>query len=238
MACIDINRLSELFSASDISVNETQLNAFGLYADLLVEWNEKINLTAITDHEGIEEKHFLDSCFPLKLFDIPSNAAVIDVGTGAGFPGIPYKIMRPDINLTLLDSLQKRIGFLTAVLEAVSLPAEAIHGRAEDMGKLSNMREQYDIATARAVARLSVLSEYCLPFVKVGGHFIALKGGDCSDEIDSSLNAIGTLGGKLEMAVEYQLPSGDRRTLVVIKKIKPTLAAYPRPKGKMNKKPL
>lgn len=238
MACIDINRLSELFSASDVSINESQLNAFGRYADLLVEWNEKINLTAITDPEGIEEKHFLDSCLPLNLFDIPSNAAVIDVGTGAGFPGLPFKIMRPDISLTLLDSLQKRIGFLNAVLDAVSLSAEAVHGRAEDMGKLSNMREQYDIATARAVARLSVLSEYCLPFVKVGGYFIALKGGDCRDEIDASLNAIGTLGGKLEKAVEYQLPSGDRRTLVVIKKIKPTLAAYPRPKGKMNKKPL
>lgn len=238
MACIDINRLSELFSASDVSINESQLSAFGRYADLLVEWNEKINLTAITDPKGIEEKHFLDSCLPLNLFDIPSNAAVIDVGTGAGFPGIPFKIMRPDISLTLLDSLQKRIGFLNAVLDAVSLSAEAVHGRAEDMGKLSNMREQYDIATARAVARLSVLSEYCLPFVKVEGYFIALKGGDCSDEIDASLNAIGTLGGKLEKAVEYQLPSGDRRTLVVIKKIKPTLAAYPRPKGKMNKKPL
>lgn len=238
MTCIDIERLSDLFSANGIEISPLQQNAFERYADLLIEWNEKINLTAITDAKGIEEKHFLDSCLPIKLFDIPINASVIDVGTGAGFPGIPYKIMRPDISLTLLDSLQKRISFLSEVLTAVDLSAETIHGRAEDMGKSQQMREKYDVATARAVARLSILAEYCLPFVKVGGYFLALKGADCRDEIDSSLNAIGTLGGKLENVVEYQLPSGDKRTLVVIKKIKPTLTVYPRSKGKMNKKPL
>lgn len=238
MATIDIDRLSKLFLSQGFELNTIQLTAFEHYADLLVDRNENINLTAITDPEEIEEKHFLDSCLPLKHFDIPENASVIDVGTGAGFPGIPFKIIRPDIALTLLDSLQKRINFLNEVLSAANLTADAIHGRAEDMGRLPEMRERYDVAVARAVARLSILAEYCLPFVKVGGHFIALKGGNCCNEINSALNAIGTLGGHIEKVIEYQLPHEDKRTLVVIKKVKPTQPVYPRSKGKMNKKPL
>lgn len=238
MDYIDNQRLAALFSEEGIPLNLSQLEAFERYAGALVEWNEKINLTAITDQKGIEEKHFLDCALPLKLFEIPQNASVIDVGTGAGFPGIPFKIIRPDIKLTLLDSLQKRIAFLNEVLQDLSIDALTLHGRAEDCGKAPEMREQFDIATARAVARLSVLTEYCLPFVRVGGYFLALKGGDCAEEIGQSLNAIAVLGGRLLNSYEYNLPSGDRRTLIVIEKIKPTLPAYPRPQGRINKKPL
>lgn len=238
MDYIDNERLAALFSAEGIPLDSLQLEAFELYARLLVEWNEKINLTAITDPNGIEEKHFLDCSLPLKLFEIPQNASVIDVGTGAGFPGIPFKIIRPDIRLTLLDSLQKRVAFLNEVLGAISIDALTLHGRAEDCGKTPKMREQFDIATARAVARLGVLAEYCLPFVKVGGYFLALKGSDCVEEIRLSLNAIATLGGKLVDSFEYNLPSGDKRTLIVVKKIKSTALAYPRPQGRINKKPL
>lgn len=161
----------------------------------------------------------------------------MDVGTGAGFPGIPLKIIRPDIGLTLVDSLQKRITFLETVCAQLGVMAKTIHGRAEELGR-SDMRESFDIATARAVARLSVLCEYCLPFVKVGGVFVALKGRDCAEEIRLAYTAIKTMGGEILKTVEYSLPSGDGRTAVIIKKVKPTPPAYPRTKAKMEKKPL
>ena len=237
MNLIKLEEFKDLFGASSLEVTDVQYDKFVKYADLLVEWNEKINLTAITDPEGIAVKHFLDSVLPLSMFDLPENASVIDVGTGAGFPGIPLKIMRKDISLTLMDSLNKRVNFLSEVCSELGIDADCTHERAEDSGK-GEKREKFDIATARAVARLSVLAEYCLPFVKVGGAFVALKGSDCQDEIKEAYTAIKTLGGKTEKVLEYALPTGDKRTLVVIRKITPTPKAYPRPKGKMNKKPL
>lgn len=237
MNLVSFEEFKALFNGASLEVTNDQYEKFVRYADLLVEWNEKINLTAITDPEGIAVKHFLDSVLPLTMFEIPQNATVIDVGTGAGFPGIPMKIMRDDLNLTLMDSLNKRVNFLSEVCTSIGITADCTHERAEDSGA-GVKREKFDIATARAVARLSVLAEYCLPFVKVGGAFVALKGTDCADEIKEAYTAIKTLGGKTEKVIEYALPTGDKRTLVVIRKIAPTPKAYPRPKGKMNKKPL
>lgn len=234
---IDKARLSGLFSSRNIPISDAQAEHFAKYAALLVEWNQKINLTAITEPEEIEEKHFLDSCLPFMDIDIPQGASVVDVGTGAGFPGIPLKILRPDIELTLLDSLQKRIVFLETACAAIGADAKAIHGRAEEIGR-ADLRESFDIATARAVARLSVLCEYCLPFVKVGGVFVALKGRDCAEEIRLAYTAIRTMGGEIAKTIEYNLPSGDGRTAVIIIKVKPTPSAYPRSKAKMEKKPL
>lgn len=234
---IDKTRLLRLFSSQNIHISEAQAEQFENYAGLLVEWNQKINLTAITEPQEIEEKHFLDSCLPFADIDIPEFASVVDVGTGAGFPGIPLKIIRPDIGLTLVDSLQKRITFLETVCAQLGVMAKTIHGRAEELGR-SDMRESFDIATARAVARLSVLCEYCLPFVKVGGVFVALKGRDCAEEIRLAYTAIKTMGGEILKTVGYSLPSGDGRTAVIIKKVKPTPPAYPRTKAKMEKKPL
>lgn len=235
MNILPIDETRKLFNNIELSVENFE--RFSRYADLLVEWNEKINLTAITDPQGITEKHFLDSVLPFSFIDVPENAAVIDVGTGAGFPGIPLKIMRDDIRLTLLDSLQKRINFLNTVCDSLSINSDSVHSRAEDAGQ-GIMREKYDIVTARAVARLSVLCEYCLPLVKVGGAFVALKGASGEEELQDSANAIKILGGKVELVKKYNLPSGDERTLVVIRKVSPTPKVYPRSKGKMNKAPL
>lgn len=237
MNLIEFGEFKSLFEGASLDVTKELYEKFVCYADLLVEWNEKINLTAITDPEGIAVKHFLDSVLPLSMFELKDGASLIDVGTGAGFPGIPMKIMRPDIKLTLMDSLQKRVNFLSEVCNSLEISADCTHERAEDSGA-GDKREQFDYATARAVARLSVLCEYCLPFVKVGGAFVALKGADCEEEIRSAYTAIKTLGGKTENVVEYTLPTGDKRTLVIIRKVAPTPKAYPRPKGKMNKKPL
>lgn len=237
MNLIGFDEFKKLFNDASLDVTEAEYKQFSSYADLLVEWNEKINLTAITDAEGIAIKHFLDSVLPLGMVEVKENASLIDVGTGAGFPGIPMKIMRPDIKLTLMDSLQKRVNFLSEVCDNLGISADCTHERAEDSG-MGEKREKFDYATARAVARLSVLCEYCLPFVKVGGAFIALKGADCEEEIRTAYTAIKTLGGKTEKVIEYTLPTGDKRTLVIIRKIAPTPKSYPRPKGKMNKKPL
>ncbi len=235
MNILDFDKTKKLFG--EIALSPEQYDKLSRYADLLVEWNEKINLTAITDPVGITEKHFLDSILPFSMVDMPLGASVIDVGTGAGFPGIPLKIWREDISLTLLDSLNKRINFLNTVCEEIDAPAKAIHGRAEDMGQ-GELRESFDIATARAVARLSVLCEYCMPYVKVGGAFVALKGSSGNEELKEAENAIKILGGRPEKAISYTLPEGDERTLIVIRKIKPTPKLYPRAKGKMNKAPL
>ena len=170
---------------------------------------------------------------------IPQGGSLIDVGTGAGFPGIPMKLIRPDIKLTLLDSLAKRLGFLSEVCSSLGIEAELIHGRAEDLGRLE-LREKFDVATARAVARLSVLCEYCLPLVKPGGSFLALKGSpaEADAEAEAAARGIGLLGGKISRVERYSLPGGDSRTLIVIDKLSHTPSKYPRPKGKMNKAPL
>ncbi len=234
---IDVMRLAGLFEGIGIQLDEEQAKRFDSYARLLLEWNEKINLTAITDGEGIEQKHFLDSVLPFTKVQLTQGCSVIDIGTGAGFPSCPLKIVRGDIKLTLLDSLNKRIGFLKALSDEIGLEAECIHGRAEELAK-GDMREKYDYAVARAVARLNILCEYCLPYVRVGGTFIALKGSSGREELEEARGAVKTLGGEVERFEKYSLPCGDKRTLIVIRKTKPTDVRYPRNKGQMMKKPL
>lgn len=232
------SELDRLFGEYHIEVSNEQYKRLSDYSAMLTEWNEKINLTAITDPEGIALKHFFDSIYPFTLFDVPSGAEVIDVGTGAGFPSCPLKIFREDIKLTLLDSLNKRIKFLSELSEKLELSAECIHGRAEELGRKLEYREKFDIATARAVADLSLLCEYCMPFVKTGGVFAALKGADGKKELEASENAVRILGGKTELCREYSLPNGDKRCLIVIRKVKAAPEKYPRNKGQMTKKPL
>lgn len=219
-----------------ILLKEKQLEQFEIYARLLVEWNHKFNLTAIVQPKEIVIKHFLDSLLLAKHVQIEARARVADIGTGAGFPGIPLKIFRPDIALTLVDSLNKRILFLREVLQELSLEGEAIHMRAEDGGKNAAYREKYDLVTARAVAHLRELSEYCLPYVKVGGMFVPLKGGQMEQESRESGNAIRICGGKIEKMTLYQLPDHSSRSLILIKKISQTPPKYPRNRGQMLKK--
>lgn len=228
----------KLFAQGGMTVNDKQYSDLKKYSRLLVEWNERINLTAIVDPEGIALKHFYDSVYPFFMTDVPQGASVIDVGTGAGFPSCPLKVFRSDLSLTLLDSLNKRIKFLQEVSDALGLDADCVHGRAEELGKNPEYRERYDIACARAVANLSELCEYCLPFVKGGGKFVALKGSNGNEELNAAENAVKILGGRVELAKEYTLPNGDGRTLIVIKKISSTPEKYPRNKGQMKKKPL
>lgn len=217
-------------------LTDTQLEQFDIYAKLLVEWNEKMNLTAIIEPDEIVIKHFVDSLAFLDYAEIPQGAKMIDVGTGAGFPSVPLLIARPDIQLTLMDALQKRLTFLDAVLSETNLKAEPVHSRAEELGKDNDYREQFDIATARAVAPMNVLSEYCLPFVKVGGKFVALKGSN--DDVSPAENAIKTLGGEINSTVSYKLPNGDDRSIAVVNKISQTSTKYPRNNKKISTKPL
>lgn len=211
---------------------------FERYAQLLVEWNEKMNLTAITKPQEIAMKHFVDSLLLTKAVQIPNGASLIDVGTGAGFPGIPVKILREDIRLTLLDSLKKRVGFLTEVTRELGLSAMCIHARAEEQGKKPQERGRYNIACARAVGHLRELTEYCLPFVRVGGVFAALKGFEIEQELQESKKAISLLGGEVEKIEKYELPDTSRRSIVVIRKIMETPQKYPRPSAKIAKAPL
>ncbi len=219
---INVDTLIEGVDKLNLVINDEEIKKFIMYKKLLKEWNEKINITAITDDEEIDIKHFLDSLTPLstELFD--NKVKIVDVGTGGGFPGIPLKILRNDIELLLLDSLNKRINFLKDVIGKLSLKdVEALHGRAEDFGKDPLYREKFDIATSRAVASLNVLSEYCLPFVKVGGYFIAMKGTEVDQEIDEANRAIKILGGSIEKKELITLPNSDiEHSLIIIKKIK------------------
>ena len=206
------------------------IRKFTKFEQLLLDWNEKINLTAITDSFGILTKHFLDSVLPLTVFDIPQSASLIDVGTGAGFPGIPLKLTRSDISITLLDSLNKRINFLNEVIDQLKLTGiSAIHARAEELGQSAQLREKFDIATSRAVAELTMLSEFCLPFVKVGGVFLALKSVDCDEEIEAAKPMISILGGEIEAEFTAQIPFADiLRKVVVIRKVRQTPDKFPR----------
>lgn len=206
------------------------------YAEILVEWNEKMNLTAIVEPEEIAVKHFLDCLMLFKYVDVPEGASVIDIGTGAGFPGVVLKIARPDIKLTLLDSLQKRIGFLDYLCGELGLEVTTIHSRAEDGAR--NLREQYDFAVARAVANMRVLSEYCIPYVKVGGRFVALKGATAAEECESAKAAVKLLGGEIESFETYELLDSGERGIITVKKISQTSSKYPRNPGKISKQPL
>ncbi len=217
-------------------LDETALKRLEKYADLLVEWNQKINLTAILDPEGIAVKHFLDSLMIFKYVDIPRGASVIDIGTGAGFPGVVMKIARPDIKLTLMDSLQKRITFLDTLCSELGLDVTTVHSRAEDIKPYQ--REGYDFAVARAVANMRILSEYCLPYVKMGGSFIAMKGSTAAQEVGEADRAITVLGGRLESQNLFELLEFGGRGIINVKKISQTLTKYPRNSGKISKQPL
>lgn len=231
--------LNDCAEKMGIELSEKSLNDFETYKKLLLEWNEKINLTAITDEEGIAIKHFADSISVLPLID-KSNVSMIDVGTGAGFPGIPIKIARNDIKVTLLDSLNKRINFLEEVKKELKLDnVECVHSRAEDGGRNPLYREKFDLCVSRAVARLNVLCEYCMPFVAVGGYFISLKGPDVTEELAEAQKAITLLGGSVEKVVDIAIPNSDiTHSAVVIKKIKPVSKTYPRKAGTAVKKPI
>ena len=222
-----------------ITLTENQYEQFQKYFELLAEWNEKMNLTAITDESGVALKHFADSLSLLNFVDIPQNSSLADVGTGAGFPGVVLKIARPDIKLTLIDSLNKRLVFLGEVCAQLGIEAELIHSRAEDGARDEKFRESFDFAASRAVARMNVLSEYCLPYVKVGGAFCAMKGAQANEEFKESLNAINTLGGKLENKYFFELPeNGGERAIAVVRKVKNTPQKYPRQSGKIKAKAL
>ncbi|MEF9853753.1 MAG: 16S rRNA (guanine(527)-N(7))-methyltransferase RsmG [Hydrogenoanaerobacterium sp.] len=221
-----------------LQISNRQLDMLESYAELLVQWNEKVNLTAITAPEEIAVKHFLDSLLLLKAADIKQGAALIDVGTGAGFPSIPCKILRDDIALTMLDSLNKRVLFLDAVCEEIGIKAQTIHARAEEGGRKPELREHFDVASARAVANMRELSEYTLPFVKLGGFFAALKGYEVEDELESAKPAIKLLGGRIEEVKKYILPDNSRRAIVIVRKISQTPTKYPRISAKISKSPL
>ncbi len=221
-------------------LSEEQIAAFQIYYTLLVEWNQKMNLTAITDPEEVAVKHMIDSlsCYQPEVF--PAGCRVIDVGTGAGFPGLPLKIMHADLKLTLLDSLNKRVNFLRHVADSLSLKqVDVIHSRAEEGARNKQFREQYDVAVSRAVARLNVLAELCIPFVKPGGYFIALKGAQFQQEVEEAGRAIQVLGGEVAQVRPVKLPGlEDIRAVVYIKKVRTTPSTYPRKPGQPEKKPL
>ncbi|WP_297429618.1 16S rRNA (guanine(527)-N(7))-methyltransferase RsmG [Clostridium sp.] len=223
-----------------IQLSKEQFEKFIDYMKLLQEWNEKINLTAIIEDGEIIKKHFIDSIKSFKRVEFKNAGNLIDVGTGAGFPGLPIAIMKEDIKVTLLDSLNKRIKFLNTVITKLGLSnVTTIHSRAEDGARDSKFREKFDIATSRAVANMSVLSEFCLPYVKVGGNFIALKGPSVEQEIDQSLNAIKILGGELVNICEVNIEGTElRHNLVVVKKVKECPKVYPRKAGLITKNPL
>ena len=217
---------ADIFTKAGLPVEKSEFTLFDRYASMLADWNSRVNLTSITAPDEIIMKHFADSLLLTKFVNFPDGCSVIDVGSGAGFPGLPLKIHNNNINMTFLDSLQKRLAFLDAVCAELNLPCERLHMRAEDAGRNEQCREKYDIATARAVARMDVLAEYCLPLVKVGGVFAALKGPN--EDISASKTKITQLGGKVSFVENYSLPNGDARMLVLIEKISHTPTKYPR----------
>lgn len=225
-------------NALNLNFSDEKLKKFFDFMNLLLEKNKVMNLTGITEPKEVILKHFIDSLTILKY--INENGSVIDVGTGAGFPGIPLKIVEDSLEITLLDSLNKRINFLNEVIENISLDkTKTIHGRAEDFGQDAAYREKYDVAVSRAVAPLNILLEYMLPFVKVGGKCICMKGSNCDEEIENAKNAIEILGGKIEKTEKFNLPNSDNnRTILVIKKTKKTSVQYPRKAGIPTKNPL
>ena len=230
--------LKQTLSEFDISLDEIAIDRLCRYQELLIEWNEKINLTALTAPEDIALKHFADSLMLLKHVDIDKEATVIDVGTGAGFPGMVIKIARPDIRLTLLDSLNKRLAFLETVCEEIGFnDVVLIHSRAED-GSRTELRDSFDIAVSRAVASLNTLCEYDMPYVKVGGRFIAMKGKDADEELDAAQNAISELGGRVLCKHDFVLGSAGERSIIEIKKTTPTPERYPRKSKAIKNKPL
>lgn len=223
-----------------ITLSAGQIGQFLQYYEMLVEWNQVINLTAITEYDEVMKKHFVDSLSIVKACNMEKELSLIDVGTGAGFPGLALKIAFPNVQVTLLDSLNKRIHFLDAVIEKLGLTdVNTIHGRAEDYARPDKLREHYDLCVSRAVANLSTLSEYCLPFVKEGGLFISYKSEKGEEEIVAASKAIALLGGTMENQVQFMLPNSDlSRNLFLIRKTKKTSMKYPRKAGLPSKEPL
>ena len=221
-----------------LSVSSQQLDRFEKLAELLVEQNKTMNLTAITDPDGIAVKHFADSISVLSAVEFKSGAKVLDVGTGAGFPGIPLLIMKPDIDLTMLDSTAKKLKYVANTVDSLGLNANVLHSRAEEAAQKPEYRESFDIVCSRAVAALNILCEYCLPFVKKDGIFAAMKGAKAQEEIEVANNAIKTLGGEIIDKKSFTLSDGAERTIIIIKKISQNLPKYPRPSAQIAKKPL
>lgn len=234
------SRFKDMLQELEINVTDEMFMQFDRYYDLLIEWNKVMNLTGITDYNEVVCKHFIDSLSIVKAIDIKQIESIIDIGTGAGFPGIPIKIVFPNLKVTLLDSLNKRVKFLNSVITELNLKdIYAVHGRAEEFAKKSDYREQYDLCVSRAVANLSTLSEYCLPYVKVNGYFIPYKSGDIDEELGKSEKAIKLLGGCIENTIKFELPETDiKRSLIMINKKTKTEKRYPRKTGLPAKEPL
>ncbi|MEW9672335.1 16S rRNA (guanine(527)-N(7))-methyltransferase RsmG [Ammoniphilus sp. 3BR4] len=224
----------------NITLSDQQMSQFHQYFTLLVEWNEKINLTAITDKNEVYEKHFFDSLSASFFFDFSKVQTIIDIGAGAGFPSLPIKIVHPHLQVTIVDSLNKRITFLQHLAKELELEGvTCVHGRAEELGVNPQYRDRFDVVTARAVARLNVLAEFCMPFARVGGSFVVLKGADASNELDEAKKAIKTLGGKTEKLENFRLPTEQsERSIILINKLTPTPKGYPRKAGTPVKKPI
>ena len=238
MIDFNIEKIVPLCAEFGLELDETAINRLNLYGNLLLEWNEKINLTAITEPEDVLYKHFYDCLLFFKAVKVEKGAKIIDVGTGAGFPGLVLKIARPDIELTLLDGLNKRLVFLADVLDKTGLSAELVHSRAEEGGKSVKYRERFDFACARAVANLPALSEYCIPFVKKGGYFVALKGASASEEAAAAQNAYKILGCEKPTIICETLTGNEQRAFVISKKISQTPTKYPRHGNKISKSAL
>lgn len=237
----NIDYFKDRLKEADIELTEEQIAQFMHYYEMLIEKNKVMNLTAITEFEEVVEKHFIDSLMLVKAVDLEKKQyKILDLGTGAGFPGIPLKIAFPNLEIVLVDSLNKRVKFLIEVIEELGLDdIDAVHGRAEDIAKKREYREQFDYCVSRAVANLSTLSEYCIPFVKIGGSFISYKSGKLEEELENAKNPIKLLGGKVENVVQFSLPGTQvSRSFIVIEKKKETAKKYPRNAGRPSKEPL
>ena len=233
---INKERMSKKAAAFEIELSQTQLEQLDIYARMLVKWNEIMNLTAITEPEEIETKHFLDCILTADLYN--DDDSVADVGTGAGFPGMVLKIMRPNMRITLIDSLEKRLNFLNNVASELGLKIKCIHGRAEDVGHEDGLRESFTVTTARAVASMNMLAEFCLPLTMVGGRMVAMKGKTADDELKLAENALNILGGTIESERSLILPDNSERQIIVVKKSFATPEKYPRRAPAIKKKPL